>query len=129
MAAESSQAPVNPRPLFSDANIDYLKIIAGEGEDQHVFIIDKDAAVKYSSTVRDMLSIGAELPTGTSDDSSIPELEFRDYPMKSIEVAIQFFYWKKRWANVVVERIPDFPLPTDKNVALNTLVVANELQC
>lgn len=56
-------------------------------------------------------------------------IEFRMVPKQVMDVIIAFVYWKKRWANVVTERIPDFPLPEDKNLALQALVAANDLGC
>lgn len=56
-------------------------------------------------------------------------IEFRMIPKQVMDVIIAFVYWKKRWAEVVTERIPDFPLPEDKNLALQALVAANDLGC
>ena len=134
MAASSESTPVipNPKPLFTTDPVEYIKLTSEEGENQHVFIIDKDAALRYSSTIKDLLGIAQDMKDLNDPSTSAgPEMniEFREIPTRALEVCVKFFYWKKRWANVVTERIPEFPLPTDKNIALNTLVAANELRC
>lgn len=150
---DAPTAPVG-RPLFSSDPIEYIKLVSEEG---HIFIIDKDAAMRYSSTIKDNMSISDDMdkqstnnkPTcssSLSDDgessvssvvtnagptpiSQLDPIEFREIPTKAMDKCCQFFYWKKRWANVVTERIPDFPTPTEKVLALNTLVASNELRC
>ena len=127
MAATSEEyAPVipNPKPLFSSDPIDYIKLTSEEGPDQHIFIVDKDAAVRYSSTIKDLINISQEMEKGglqddqaASSSSAVADLhpiEFREIPMRALETCVKFFYWKKRWANVVTERIPDFPLPSEE---------------
>jgi hypothetical protein len=147
-AEQNQNINLNPKPLFTDDHIQYIKIISGEGEDQQIFILDKDAAMRFSSTISDLFNIGDQMKEmGVQDDPSFPSssssstsppssliphdafLEFRELPGRALEICIKFFYWKKRWQNVVIERIPDFPLPADRNIGLHTLIAANELRC
>lgn len=144
MAATDPATPAAPRPIFSLDPIKYVKLISQNPDGSvHYHICDQDALTNYSGLVRDLLSqsFGSEnltddTPSSLSDDvatvsqtiNSIPYLEFREIDKETMIVIIMFALWKKRYSKVCDERIPDFPLPTDKNLALKSLIAANELR-
>lgn len=152
-SSSSSEQPQTKteKPLFTSDPIEYIKIESETNEQgqTHVFIVDKDALRRYAKIIDDLINIQTEMASlpqsssssGTSlcDDgaeTSEPQIaiekcsfEFREIPKRAIETICDFAMWKKRWANVVTERIPDFPLPSEKNHALHVLVASNELRC
>jgi len=151
MSSESSSSSEQPqakpeKPLFSSDPIEFIRIESELEDGQpHVFIVDKDAIVRYSKTIESLVNIQSEMSsmmpsssgTTLSDDAETSSpgpvvaeypLEFREIPQRAMENVMDFCYWKKRWANVVTERIPDFNRATEKNLALHVLVAANELR-
>lgn len=150
------------KPLFSSDPVEYIRIIT-EVEDgvAHEFIFDKDCAMRYSITIKEMYEMSQRMKevdsicpssssssgTTLSDDSTLsssaPEsssshrvtihkdpFKFTDTPMQCMEWIAYFMMWKKRWANTVNERIPDFELPPqeDHNLCLQILVANHDLQ-
>ena len=147
MAATDSATPA-PRPIFSLDPIQYVKLISVNPDgSEHFHIVDGDAIKSYSGLIRDLLNetFGSEklsddapaTSSTLSDDavttvsqtiSSIPMLEFREIDKETMIVLIIFAMWKKRYSKVNDERIPDFPVPQDKNLALKALIASNELR-
>ncbi len=112
-SAESQEKVTSvPKP------VEYFKVTAEEGDDQHIFIIDKDAAMRFSSTISDLMGIQDAMQghllvddppccsSSSSQQSSLIKntdvVEFREIPTRALETCIKFFYWKKRWAHVVL---------------------------
>jgi hypothetical protein len=148
MAATDSATPA-PRPIFSLDPIQYVKLVSVNPDgSEHSHIVDRDAITSYSGLIRDLLNetfgsekLSDDTPATSSstlsDDEvtavtqtigSIPMLEFREIDKETMIVLIIFAMWKKRYSKVNDERIPDFPVPQDKNLALKALIAANELR-
>ena len=146
-STSTSTSESRPHPIINNDPVKYLKLVSEEGPNQHIFICDLESATRFSASIRELVHIEQtfqnesalqdDTPSSSSSSSSsssggfdsLPSIEFREIPKRSLETCVSFFYWKKRWCHVVTERIPDFTLPTEKNLALNTLIAANELRC
>jgi hypothetical protein len=131
-SAASSAALLFPRedgtlpdkPLFSNEPISYLKL---ESEEGHVFIVDLDAAVSFSDTIRSQLEIQRSISEFHDlKKDEIPILAF-PFPTRALENFCKWLLYKKRWNNVVTEKIPNHPLPKDLNLLYWCLIMGQML--
>ena len=120
-ATSSSSGPSAPADGDSGV-VEYIKLQSAEG---HIFIIDRDAAKKASSTIANMFA--PEIIEIASDGGSSHPVILGDISTRILEKVCSYFYYKKRYAKVVNEKIPDFDIPPE--IALELLMAANFLDC
>jgi hypothetical protein len=136
-SSSSAELDLNeePKPLFSDAPIRYITLIAGSGDDIQEFTLNEEAA-KTSGLIKDMLELtgfGEEDEEGSSlsSSSSRKRLEFPDIPGPAMKIICDHMIYKFRYANVITTRIPKFTgldeIPS--TLGLHVVVATNALRC
>lgn len=114
MAATSSEAV-----QADTAVVEYIKLQSSDG---HVFIVDQEAACA-SATIAALFSVEIREMTLASDNP----IHFKEVGTAILEKVCQYFYYKKKYSQVVTEKIPEFELPSEH--ALELLMAANFLDC
>lgn len=94
-----------------------IKLISSDGEE---FIVDKSIVLAGSNTLNSMLSNSGDF------EESGGEITLREINGKTLEIVIQYFYFKKQYANATGE-IPEFKVTPDD--AIPVLLAANFLDC
>ena|SRR3989338_8407940 len=122
MAEPSNPGGASSGPSDDGGNVEYIKLQSAEG---HTFIIDRDAAKKASSTIANMFA--PEIIEIASDTGFSHPVILGDIGTRILEKVCSYFYYKKRYAKVVNEKIPDFEIPPE--IALELLMAANFLDC
>lgn len=133
-SSSSAELDLNeePKPLFSDAPIRYITLVAGSGDDIQEFTLNEEAA-KTSGLINDMLSLTGfgEEEEGASSSSSRKRLEFPDIPGPAMKIICDHMIYKFRYANVITTRIPKFTgldeIPS--TLGLHVVVATNALRC
>lgn len=139
--AASSETPIVPPPVLPTEPVEYIGIRSFNPDGtSHLFIVNKAPMVRYSGTIGDLVKTTQEIEPdikvegGLSDDpqpqniNNIIVFELSSVDFQTMWYVVRFPFWKERWANVVTERIPDFPVPAAKEDALRALIVANDIR-
>lgn len=141
MSAETST--VVPPPLFSTEPVVYIGLRSYNPDGStHLFIVDQDAFTRYSGTVNDLVKTTAEFEAQIqvkvegelSDDPASQNIDnlvvfdFKNIDKQSMDYCVMFPFWKKRFCNVVTERIPDFIVPSSKEEGVKFLIASNDLR-
>jgi transcription elongation factor B subunit 1 len=123
MAAAAPSSSTGPSSgEGGEADVEYIKLQSAEG---HIFIIDRDAAKKASTTIANMFA--PEIMEIASDGGAAHPVVLGDIGTRILEKVCSYFYYKKRYAKVVNEKIPEFDIPPE--IALELLMAANFLDC
>eukprot|EP00899_Mesostigma_viride_P012262 jgi/Mesvir1/21036/Mv08084-RA.1 len=94
-----------------------VKLISREGFE---FVIDRKAAM-VSNTIKNMLS-----SQGNFTETELGEIKFPDISAPILEKVCQYFYYKLRYTNSVLEvDLPEFVI--EPHIALELLMAANFL--
>lgn len=114
--------PTQTRPLFPSEPVDYMRI---ETDDGHLFIFDKEAAQRSSGTLRVMIEAQAALDTTVEPEANrVIAMKIADHGSRAVDGVLSFLYWRKRWINVVVEKIQDWPIPRENQALIQEMAVA-----
>ena len=99
----------------------YMKLISSDG---HEFIVKKDLALKYSKTIKAMMSGPGEMA-----EDEVNELSLKEISSHILLQVCNFFAYKERYSNQVGDA-PDAPeFNIAKEVALDLLMASNFLDC
>lgn len=110
------------RPLFPSEPVDYMSI---ELDDGHLFIFDKESAQRSSGTLRVMIEAQAALDsTQELETNSKVAMKIADHGSRAVDGVLSYLYWRKRWINVVIEKIQDWQMPRENQALIQEMAVA-----
>mmetsp|Transcript_15703 Transcript_15703/g.43375 ORF Transcript_15703/g.43375 Transcript_15703/m.43375 type:complete len:105 (-) Transcript_15703:501-815(-) len=94
----------------------YVKLISAEG---HEFFVDKEIAMKSSTTIRTMLE-------GHFREAQDNIVRFPDISSYILEKVVKYLHYKVQHTDSKL-RVPDFPI--EPEIALELLIAAKYLEC
>lgn len=123
MAASSSSTPTptQTRPLFPAEPVEYMSLETGDG---HLFLVDKEAVQRSSGTLRVMIEAQASLDTVDDLEKGQKFVKLEELGAAAVAGVLEYLYWRKRWINVVSEKIQDWPVPRDKPALIQEMLAA-----
>ena len=103
---------VQVRPLFSTDAVEYMHITT---EDGHLFICDKEAVHRSSGTLKVMIEAQSALNSVGEESKPIVSIPIQGgHSSPAVAGCLEFLLWRKRWINVVIDKIIDWVAPTDQ---------------
>lgn len=137
-SSSSTSSSSTPTPTIEElvhTQVNYMKLIAGHGEDAHIFIVDETTVTQFSKAIDELVKIGRDLnemshsPSSSSSKTTQYEtVEFRELPWKAVENCVRNNYWKKRWRYEIKDSVVSEPMPPGREEALWSMIAANELR-
>ena len=99
----------------------YMKLISSDGFE---FIVKKSLALKYSATIKAMMTGPGEVA-----EEEMNEVALREIPSHILALVCNFFAYKERYSDTKGDA-PDAPeFNISKDVALDLLMATNFLDC
>lgn len=108
VASSSSPSPakhVQTRALFPSQPVEYMHLLNSDG---CLFIVDMEAMNRFSGTMSAMIDAQATLNDIGIENNNLVSIHLSDLTFLGITGVIQYIYWRKRWINVVVDKIQDW---------------------